>query len=300
MAGGAPSNFAVYANGQLAPNDTAYAGTHYGATNASAPGGGIFEDISGLTINSGDTYCGSAELRDQLNETGASGQFVIWLLGGGGNENTHVAYANLGHGTNWTQSSDCVTATTSHTDVRIQFYPNPGTPTLDIDAVDLHAALNIQALAITQNGGFESGYSPWQEAPNANFAVYANGQLAPNDTAYAGTHYGATNASAPGGGIFEDISGLTINSGDTYCGSAELRDQLNETGASGQFVIWLLGGGGNENTHVAYANLGHGTNWTQSSDCVTATTSHTDVRIQFYPNPGTPTLDIDAVDVAQV
>ena len=43
----------------------------------------MYEDISGLTIGRGDTYCGSVELRSQLNETGASGQFTIWLLGGG-------------------------------------------------------------------------------------------------------------------------------------------------------------------------------------------------------------------------
>ena len=291
----AGTNLAVYANGQLSSGDAALAGTHYGATNTSAAGGGIYEDISD-SVNAGDTICGNAEVRDQLNETGASGQFVIWLLGGSSSENSVASFSHLGTGSNWQQVSTCATATTSHSDVRIQFYPTPGAPTVDIDAVDVHDALNVQQ-SVSQNGGFETGYAPWQEMPNTNFVVYANGQLAPGDTAFAGTHYAATNTAAAGGGIYDDTSGLTINAGDTFCGTAEVRSQLNSAGANGSFVVWLLGGSRSENGVASYSNLGNGSNWTQMSECVTATVPHSVVRVQFYPNVGSATLNADAVSV---
>jgi hypothetical protein len=293
---GGNSNFVVYANGQIGANDMAYAGAHYAATNASSPGGGFYEDINGVTIEPGDTYCGSAELRDQLNETGASGSFVIWLIGGSSNENGTANFSNLGHGANWEQYSTCVTATTAHSQLRIQFYPAVGSPTVDVDAVDVHDSLQVAA-PVAQNGGFESGSTPWQSSSGSNFVVYANGQIGANDKAFAGTHYAASNASSPGGGFYEDITGLTINSGDSFCGSAELRDQLSETGAAGSFAIWLMGGSSNESGSVNYSHLGNGANWKQFSTCATATTAHTQVRIQFYPTPGTPTVDVDAVTV---
>ena len=84
------------------------------------------------------------------------------------------------------------------------------------------AAEQFTAGELVQNGSFESGYAPWGEQPGTNFVVYANGQLSPSDTAFAGAHYAAMNTSASGGGIFQDMTGLTINVGDTICGSAEV------------------------------------------------------------------------------
>ncbi len=291
---GSSSNYAVYANGQISPSDAAYAGSHYAAMNTSTPGGGLFEDIGGLAISPGDTFCGSAQVRDQLQETGAQGSFVVWLVGGNSNESGIADFSNLGNGPNWSQVSACVTATSAHTQVRIQFYPTPGTPTLDVDAVDVHHALQVAA-PLTQNGSFESGPAPWLVGSSSNYVVYANGQLASNDVAFAGTHYAATNTSAPGGGFYQDMTGQSVSPGDTVCGSARVRDQLQETGGRGSFVIWLIGGSSNESGVANFSNLGNGANWEQVSTCVTATTAHTQVRVQFYPAIGSPTVDVDAV-----
>ncbi len=293
------TNVALYANGQLTPGDTAFAGTHYAATNTTAAGGGIYQDAAGLTINPGDTFCGSAEVRSQVNSSGATGSFVIWLLGGSRNEEGVASYSHLGNGSNWTQVSVCVAATVAHSEVRMQFYATPNTPTLNVDAVNVQSNLDFQE-SLSQNGSFESGFPPWQATPETNVAVYANGQLAPNDSAYSGFHYGATNTSAAGGGIYQDVSGLSINAGDTICGSAEVRDQLNETGASGSFVIWLLGGNQSQNGVASFSNPGNGPNWRQVTTCVTATTAHSDVRIQVYPAVGGPTVDVDAVEAVDV
>jgi hypothetical protein len=293
---GGNTGFAVYANGQIAAGDAAYAGNHYAAMNTTSQGGGLYQDVTGLTIEPGDTFCGSAQVRDQLQESGAAGSFVVWLIGGNSNENGIDNFADLGTGASWQQVSTCVTATTPHSQLRIQFYPNPGTPTVDVDAVDVHRSLQVAA-PVAQNGGFESGLAPWQVGGSTGFAIYANGQIAAGDTALAGTHYAAMNTTSPGGGIFQDVTGLTIEPGDTYCGNAELRDQLQETGAAGSFVIWLIGGTSNESGIYNFSQLGTGSNWQRASTCVTATTAHTQVRIQFYPTPGTPTVDVDAVNV---
>ena len=292
------TNYVVYANGQLAPSDAAYAGTNYGAMNTTSAGGSVYEDVSGLTISPGDTFCGSAEVRNQLQGAGASGSFVIWLLGGGSNEDGDENFSHLGNGANWNAVSSCVTATTAHTDVRIQFYLTPGAPTVDVDAVNVLDSLQI-ATPVSQNGSFEAGLAPWQEVGSTNYVVYANGQLAPTDLAYAGTHYGAMNTVSPGGGVYEDAT-LPIYPGNTFCGSAEVRDQLQETGSSGSFVIWLLGGASNESSSDVFSQLGTGSNWQKASTCVTATNAHSVIRIQFYPKPGTPTLDVDAVEVGNV
>jgi hypothetical protein len=288
------SNLIAYANGQLSPTDTAYAGTHYGATNTSAPGGGIFENVTGLSINRGDTICGNAELRSELNETGANGQFTIWLLGGGPNAGSSAAYANLGNGTAWTLFSTCITATAAYSTVRIQFYPTPNSPTVDIDAVDVHDDLGLSQ-NLSQNGGFETGTSPWLAFPDSNIVSYANGQLSPTDTAYAGTHYGATNTTEAGGGIYEDILGLVIDPGDTLCVNAYLRSELAETGANGSVALAMLGGSFTETAKTPYANLGNGSVWKPYSTCLTATTAHATLQIEFLPTPNSPTLDIDAV-----
>ncbi len=289
------TNLAAYTNGQSSPDATAFEGTHYAATNTSSSGGAIYENLTGLTINAGDALCGTAEVRNDLSTNGASGSFVIWLLGGTHSENGGTTFSGLGNGTNWEQVTTCATATTAHSRMRIEFYPTPGAPTLDIDAVHLHAAVNVQQ-PVSQNGGFESGVPPWQVAPSTNFATYANGQLAPGDTAFSGTHYAAVNTSVLQGGIYEK-SDLTINPGDTLCGTTEVRNQVNSTGAGGSFVIWLQGGSHSENGVASFSGLGNGSAWTQVSECVTATIAHSGVQIQFYPTPGAPTLDVDGLSV---
>ena len=59
-------------------------------------------------------------------------------------------YRGLGNATKWTQKQTCVTATTAHNFLRIQFYPDPGSPTLEIDDVDVHKSIAV-------DGGFEAG-----------------------------------------------------------------------------------------------------------------------------------------------
>ena len=289
------TNLVVYASGQSSPGDTAFDGNNYAATNTSSSGGGIYENITGLTINAGDALCGTSEVRNQAGSDGASGSFVIWLLGGSRSENGGTTFSGLGNGSDWEQVTTCATATTDHTETRIEFYPTPGTPTLDIDAVQVHAARTVQR-PVSQNGGFESGLSPWQATPGTNVATYANGQLAPGDSAFSGDHYAAANTSAPGGGIYEN-SDVTVNAGDTLCGTTEVRNQVNSSGAGGTFVIWLLGGSHSENGDASFSSLGSGSDWTQVSECVTRHHPHASVQIQFYPTPGAPTLDIDAVSV---
>ena len=107
-------------------------------------------------------------MRDQLQETGGRGSFVIWLIGGSSNESGAANFSNLGNGANWEQVSTCVTATTAHTQVRVQFYPAIGSPTVDVDAVVANDYRDIQE-SISQNGSFESGLAPWQPGSHSNF-----------------------------------------------------------------------------------------------------------------------------------
>ena len=279
------SNFVVYANAPGAP--PAYAGTHFAATNTASSGGGIYEDMA-LNTTAGETVCGSARVRTEYPGTGASGSFALWLTGNAAHDGFSARYTGLPGGT-WSLVHTCTEATGSHTTLRVQLYPAVGSPTVDVDDVNVQESLAV-------NGGFENGGGPWQAYPGSksNYTVYANAPGAA--AAYAGTHFGATNTSSGGGGIIQDIP-LTTVAGQTVCGSAEVRTEYPGTGASGTFALWLTGGTAHESGSAAYAGLGNGVNWSSVQACVEATGSHTNLRVQFYPKPGAPTVDIDDVNV---
>lgn len=273
--------------GQLAPpvyTQAAHSGTYYGATSTTSSGGGAYEDRA-LSTSAGELVCASAWVRTQFPATGASGSFVVWLIGGSASQGGSAHYSGLGNLASWIQVHACVEATASHTALRVQFYPTPGFPTVDMDDVDVHESL-------AANGGFEDGSGPWAPYPNthSNYVVYQSA------TAHSGSHYAATNTAGAGGGIYEDVA-LNTSPGQLICGSAWLRTEGTATGASGSFVLWLIGGAASVGGTARYSGLGNGSNWTQVQPCVEATASHTTLRIQFYPNPGSPTVEIDDVDV---
>jgi hypothetical protein len=283
---GTTSNYVVYANAPGAP--PAYSGTHFAATNTSSAGGGIYEDIA-LNTTADQTVCGSARVRTEYPNTGASGGFALWLTGTSKHDGSSVRYSSQPEGSTWSLVQTCVEATGSHTNLRVQFYPAVGSPTVEIDDVNVEESLAV-------NGGFEDGGGPWQIFPDtkSNYVVYANAPGAPS--AYAGTHFAAINAASSGGGVIQDIP-LSTSAGQTICGSAELRTEFPGMGAAGTFALWLTGGAAHESGSTTYAGLGNGANWSPVQACVEATASHTNLRVQFYPNPGAATTEMDDINV---
>ena len=278
------SNYVDYESGS--GTSAAHSGSHFGATNTTGGGGGIYQDVA-LNTTPGQLVCGSAWLRTEGSATGASGSFVLWLLGGT-SESGQAVYSGLGNLASWTEVHTCVEATASHTALRIQFYPAAGSPTVEIDDVDVHESL-------AANGGFEDGPGPWTVWPNtnSNYVDYESGSG--TSAAHSGSHFGATNTTGGGGGIYQDVA-LNTTPGQLVCGSAWLRTEGSATGASGSFVLWLLGGT-SESGQAVYSGLGNLASWTEVHTCVEATASHTALRIQFYPAAGSPTVEIDDVDV---
>ena len=272
---------------QTAPvyTQAALSGNYYGATSTTRNGGGAYEDVA-MNTAPGQLVCASAWVRTQYPATGASGSFVVWLIGGGAGEGGRATYSGLGNLGNWSELQTCTEATVDHSAVRIQFYPSSGSPTVDMDDVDVHSSLAV-------DGGFEAG-GGWAKYPgtNTNFSDYgpSSGALA-----RSGSHFGATNTNSPGGGIYQDVA-MKTSPGQVVCGSAWVRTEGAATGASGSFVLWLTGGTSDQGK-AAYSGLGNGSDWTELHTCVEATRSHTGLRIQFYPSSGSPTVEIDDVDV---
>ena len=285
---GTKSNYVIYANAPGAP--PAHSGTHFAAINTASSGGGLIEDIP-LKTSAGQTVCGSARVRTEYPDTGASGGFALWLTGTSTHDGSSVHYGGLPDGSAWSLVQTCTEATGSHTTLRVQFYPAVGSPTVEIDDVNVEESLAV-------NGSFEDGGGPWTIFPGtkSNYSVYANAPGAP--PAYAGTHFAATNTSSGGGGIIQDVP-LDTSAGQTICGSAELRTEYPGTGAAGTFALWLTGGAAHESGSSAYAGLGNGANWSPVGACVEATGSHSNLRVQFYPKPGSPTTEIDDVNVTR-
>jgi hypothetical protein len=268
--------------------ETAHSGGHYAATNTSAAGGGIYQDLA-LTTSAGQLVCASAWLRTQLPATGAEGTFSLYLRGTSAVNAGSTQYGGLGNLGNWTQAQTCVEATGSHTSLRIQLYPTPGSPATEVDDVNV-------ATSLAANGGFEYGGGPWRAYPGtkSNYVVYANAPGAP--PAYSGTHFAATNTASAGGGIIEDLP-LNTSAGQTVCGSARVRTEYPRTGAGGSFALWLTGGAAHDGASVKYSGLGDGSNWSVVHTCTEATGSHSGLRVQFYPAVGSPTVEIDDVNV---
>ena len=142
------SNFVAYSNGQVTAAEAGRDGTHYAATNTTVSGGGFYQDIT-ETINPGETYCASAFVRSQYGGT-ASGSMALWLIGGTGQDSAGTGYSHLGTLNNWTPIESCVTATTAHTTLRVQFYPTPNGGTTDVDDISSYLAPSIQAVARQQ------------------------------------------------------------------------------------------------------------------------------------------------------
>ena len=268
--------------------ETAHSGGHYGATSTASSGGGIYQDVA-LTTTAGQLVCASAWLRTQLPATGAAGTFSLYLRGTSAVNAGATAYSGLGNLGNWTQAQTCVEATGSHSSLRIQLYPAPGSPTTEVDDVNVNVSL-------AANGGFEDGSGPWEPYPgtNSNYVVYANAPGAP--PAHAGTHFAATNTSSTGGGLIEDVP-LKTTAGQTVCGAARVRTEYPSTGASGGFALWLTGSSTHDGSSVRYSGLSDGSNWSLVQTCTEATGTHTTLRVQFYPAIGSPTVEIDDVNV---
>jgi hypothetical protein len=277
---GTSTNYVTYAASGSQP---AYSGSHFGATNTASDGGSIYQDVA-LNTTAGQTICGSARVRTEGSAKGASGTFALFLFGGAATDSGGAAFSGLGNGNNWSLEQTCVEATGSHTTLRIQLYPTPGGPTVDVDDVDVHESG-------AANAGFESGSGPWSPYPgtNSNYVDY-NGQ------GHSGAYYGATNTSGTGGGIYEDVA-LNTTAGETICGTAQVRTEGSATGAHGALALWLIGGAAADGGSSNYSGLGNGSNWSPVSTCVEAAGSHTTLRVQLYPAIGSPTVEIDDVDV---
>jgi hypothetical protein len=266
--------------------EDAHSGGYFAATSTTSGGGGIYQDVA-LTTSAGQTVCGSAWVRSQVPNTGASGTFALFLLGSSATDSGSEQFGGLGFGdAAWTQVHTCVEATGSHTTLRIQFYPSAGGPSVEIDDVDVHVSL-------AADSSFETGGGSWVRYPDTstNFVVDGNGAT----TAHSGSHFAATNTTSDGGGFYQDIA-LNTSAGQTVCGSAWVRSEAPATGASGTFALFLLGSATTDGGGANFSGLSNGDHWAQVQGCVEATGAHTTLRVQFYPTPGGPTLEVDDVD----
>ena len=265
-----------------------YEGNGFGVTNTSVRGGGIFQDIS-FPVSTGDSFCADAEVVSAGARSGARGDMTIWLLGRTENQSSSAAFGPLEGKGQWAPVSTCITATGSHARIRIQFYDAPKTPTLGVDAVDVHQSF-------VADGGFSLGGGGWRTAAHSWFATEPAGKLATRP--YDGDGFGVTNTSVLGGGIYQDIP-LPVSPGDSFCADAEVVTPGARSGARADMTIWLLGETRRQSASVSFGPLPGKSQWTAVKTCVTATRSHSDLRIQFYDSPGTRTLGIGAVDVHQ-
>lgn len=221
-----------------------YEGAGFAASNASQPGDS-FSETNTASVSAGDTYCASAEVVTIGPGSGSSGTLALWLLGGSNDSSTY-RYTNLPGANNWQHIKTCVMATGNRTHIKVQFYPDPGSPTVGVDVVDVHQTLNASS-------GFNNGNGYWNMQPGTNFALYTVAHAVGIDP-YEGSAFGATNTSQPGGGFTQDLP-RNITTGDTFCAEAKVVTVGNTTGASGALAIHLTGMTATEQSVFYFNNL---------------------------------------------
>ncbi|MGA2529437.1 MAG: CHAP domain-containing protein [Acidimicrobiales bacterium] len=266
-----------------------YEGYGFAVTRSSAPGAGIYQDIP-FPVSSGDSFCADAEVVTAGEDSGAVGTMSLWLLGGSQSQSSKAHFGPLRGRNQWTPVSSCLTATSAHSDIRIQFYDAPHTPQLGIDAVDVHQSFVL-------NGGFDHHVGTgWQIAKHSWLGIESAGSL--GTMPYGGNGFAVTNTTASSGGIYQDVP-LSIRAGDTLCADAEVVTAGAHSGARGNMALSLVGRSRPQLSSVNFAKLPGRSRWTAISTCVTATGPHTGFRIQFDSARRAPTLGIDGVDVHQ-
>ena len=264
-----------------------YGGKSFAVTNSSNSSGSIYQTVP-LPIRAGDSLCADAEIVTAGTHTGARGEMAIWLLGESKSQVSFVRFARLAAKSRWSAISTCVTATGAHSSFRVQFYDAPKAPALAIDDVDVHQSF-------VANGGFnDHGGSGWHKTGRTWFGVEPAGKL--HTSAYEGGDFGATATSNSGGGIFQ-VASLPIRAGESFCADAEVVTAGRRSGAEGELALTLLGRSPSQSSSVSFGPLAAKGQWTPVSTCVTSAGPHSGFRIQFFDDPKTPTLGIDAVDV---
>lgn len=214
---------------------------------------------------------------------------TLFQLGGSYTDGEGTNFGSLT--SNWQPIETCDTATTSHTTIRVELYPTVSGPTIDIDNVDVHPS-------IAQNGDFLSVSSPWVASAGTNFAAYGNNQNGPQSyfSSYPGTTgtYYATSGASTVSGFYQDIA-MNTTAGQTVCATAQARASGGGSGAGGSLALFLLYGGTTDGEGMSFGPLTDA--WQPVQTCVVATSSHTTVRVEFYPTVNAPLLDVDEVDV---
>lgn len=278
------TNYVTYSAAQItAP----YEGVSFAATNTAAAGGSIFQDTP-RTIGAGDTFCVDAQLVTVGNATGAAGSLALWLLGGNSTEVSSYSYSNLPGGNAWSPVKTCVTANTAHSVIRVQLYPTPGSPTVGVDALDVHPSA-------AQNGGFNAGSAYWLARGSLDYANYPKMD---KTLPYEGGGFEAIKANAPSDSLSQS-SRRSVGAGETLCAEMSVVTGGYATGGGGTLALWILGGPENYVSTTTFSNLSGGNDWRRVKTCTTANAavSGAVIKAEVYPAPGGPAIGLDAVDV---
>ncbi len=233
------SNFTTYQSG-VTGNDP-YQGSKFAATNTQQSGGGIYQDIP-LTVNPGDTFCASSEVVTQGSGGGAGGSFYLFL-DGGTTESGSQSFSNLPGGDNWLPEQMCVTATMAHSSLRVQFYPTPNTPTLLMDAVDVHYSTPPPAPYTVFDEGLAANWQDWSWCSSNNFTDTSHPNTGSKDISWTETcQWGGLSLDQPGGFAINAYSTLTF--------------ALQASQANDNIQVTCFDSAGNDSSFIHLANYG--------------------------------------------
>ena len=243
----------------------------------------LYQDITRNTLV-GDSFQVSIWVRAASSGATTKGRFVLWGLGGSGNEPVVDSFSV---GSTWTELKlNFTQQMASHPAVRIQVYfDSPNVETyLDNVQFTPQPVQPARTPAQMVSPSFESGPGAWGYSNGfVNQQIYSNG-------AEDGTHYFATNTDVLGHSLSQDVP-WPVSRTTAYTATIWLRS-ASGVPYSGTLALWGLGGAAAIQGVTPFTV---GPQWTQVSVTLPVTRSdENDLRLEVYEQTRAPaTLDLD-------
>jgi hypothetical protein len=245
------------------------------------------EQTISRSMTVGDSYQASVWVSSAPKGSSVSGRFVIWGLGGSGNE---AAVRNFTATSTWSEVTvNLDQAMRTHSQLRVQVYIDTPGKHLHLDDVHLEQGPTQPARTAVpiQSPSFENGATGWGFGNGLMNRSVATG------AAQSGTHYLAANTKELGRSIAQQID-WPVPRASAYTATVWVKTQRDKP-FSGKLALWSLGG----KSMVATTPFVAGSSWQQVSVSISATeAAATHMKLEIYLGTLDPqTLLIDNVSL---
>jgi len=257
----------------------AHDGSKFMSMSTNVSGGSVYLELP-MFIPAGSSYVATAWLRSSSSTT--HGRLCAQARGAGNPDVELCKRYSVSSGA-WTQQQVVIDSPLTHNVFRVVVYPDPNTPTVQVDTVSVTKSLVA--------GSFENGSPGWVSFPTGVATprvVYADAARA-----HDGSKFMSTNTSVATGVAYLEMAS-PVAAGSSYVGTAWLRGEDESTSG----VLCMQTYDGPEEKSCTNYSVGVD-GWAQFQVVIDLGGAHNALRLLVYPGTGHPTVEIDTVSVTK-